>query len=195
MSKYLDLGTAIFALLASFFWFASASGSMPLIITNWGSTPEADPYRLALITAPKWIPSRPSSVVYPRYAHPQVGRPLGRSGHGLNQPLLLEGDPELIPTWSSAVSSLAEVASKRSLARCQCGFADMQLRQRHDERASVGLQGLVAGVGVRGAAPLFVPGCLLTTINPSRIACLRASLRTRRTASALSRTVRSDGFS
>jgi hypothetical protein len=54
MSKYLDLGTAIFALLASFFWFASASGSMPLIITNWGSTPEADPYRLALITAPKW---------------------------------------------------------------------------------------------------------------------------------------------
>jgi hypothetical protein len=34
-------------------------------------------------------------VVYPRYAHPQVGRPLGRSGHGLNQPLRLEGDREL----------------------------------------------------------------------------------------------------
>jgi hypothetical protein len=54
MSKYLDLGTAIFALVAAFFWFASASGTMPLIITYWGSTPEADPYRLALITAAKW---------------------------------------------------------------------------------------------------------------------------------------------
>jgi hypothetical protein len=27
---------------------------MPLIFTYWGPTPEADPYRLALITAAKW---------------------------------------------------------------------------------------------------------------------------------------------
>jgi len=53
-------------------------------------------------------------------------------------------------------------------------------------------------IGRRAPGPPAAPGRgfgLGAAINPSRMACLRAALRLRRTASAFSRVFRSDGFS
>lgn len=48
MQKWLDISAAGFALVAAFFWFFSAWGTLPPMVTYWGSTPESDPYRQAV---------------------------------------------------------------------------------------------------------------------------------------------------
>jgi hypothetical protein len=45
---YLDLAAAFFALAAAIFWFLSAYGKLPPMLTYWDSTPPSDPYRLAV---------------------------------------------------------------------------------------------------------------------------------------------------
>jgi hypothetical protein len=48
MGKWLDMAAAITALFAALFWFYSAYGELPKMITYWGSTPESDPFRQAI---------------------------------------------------------------------------------------------------------------------------------------------------
>ncbi len=48
MKRYLDLATALFALAAAFFWFRSAYGGLPPIVTYFDATPSSDPYRIAI---------------------------------------------------------------------------------------------------------------------------------------------------
>ena len=44
---YLDLATALFAPAAAVFWFLSAYGELPPIVTYWGATPPSDPHQMA----------------------------------------------------------------------------------------------------------------------------------------------------
>jgi hypothetical protein len=44
MEKWIDIGAAVFALIAAIFWFLSAYGKLPPLVTYWGSTPDADPF-------------------------------------------------------------------------------------------------------------------------------------------------------
>jgi hypothetical protein len=44
MEKWLDLAAALSALAAAVFWFLSAYGKLPSMVTYWGRTPEADPF-------------------------------------------------------------------------------------------------------------------------------------------------------
>jgi hypothetical protein len=46
--KALDISTAILALAASIFWFLSAFGRLPQMVTYLGYTPEWDPFYSAL---------------------------------------------------------------------------------------------------------------------------------------------------
>jgi hypothetical protein len=48
MRRLLDAGTAIFALVAAAFWFLSAYGNLPPMVTYWDSTPESDPFYQAV---------------------------------------------------------------------------------------------------------------------------------------------------
>jgi hypothetical protein len=48
MEKWLDIGAAVFALIAAIFWFLSAYGKLPPMVTYWGSTPGADPFYKAV---------------------------------------------------------------------------------------------------------------------------------------------------
>jgi hypothetical protein len=48
MEKWLDIGAAVFAIIAAIFWFLSAYGKLPPMMTYWGSTPEADPFYQAV---------------------------------------------------------------------------------------------------------------------------------------------------
>jgi Na+/proline symporter len=48
MRKWLDIIAAVFAFAAAVFWFLSAYGKLPPMITYWGSTPESDPYYQAV---------------------------------------------------------------------------------------------------------------------------------------------------
>jgi hypothetical protein len=48
MEKWLDIGAALFALVASVFWFLSAYGKIPPMIAYWGQTPESDPFYAAI---------------------------------------------------------------------------------------------------------------------------------------------------
>ncbi len=48
MEKWLDVGAAMFALVAAIFWFLSACGNLPAIVTYWGHAPGNDPFYLAL---------------------------------------------------------------------------------------------------------------------------------------------------
>ena len=48
MKRYLDLATALFAFAAAVFWFLSAYGELPPILTYWDATPPSDPYRIAV---------------------------------------------------------------------------------------------------------------------------------------------------
>lgn len=48
MSKWLDTAAAVAAFVAAAFWFASAYGKLPKMISYWGYTPETDPYYLAI---------------------------------------------------------------------------------------------------------------------------------------------------
>jgi hypothetical protein len=48
-TKYcLEIGAAVTAFLAAFFWFLSAYGKLPPILTYWYKTPEHDPFYLAV---------------------------------------------------------------------------------------------------------------------------------------------------
>jgi hypothetical protein len=48
MEKWLDIGAAVFALIAAIFWFLSAYGKLPSMITYWDQTPENDPFYTAV---------------------------------------------------------------------------------------------------------------------------------------------------
>ncbi len=43
MGPVLEIGTAVFALLAAAFWFFSANGKLPPMVAYWDITPEHDP--------------------------------------------------------------------------------------------------------------------------------------------------------
>jgi hypothetical protein len=46
MEKWLDIGGTVSAFIAAIFWFLSASGKLPPMVTYWGSTADADPILL-----------------------------------------------------------------------------------------------------------------------------------------------------
>jgi hypothetical protein len=48
MEKRLDVGAALFALAAAVFWFLSAYGKLPPMITYWGGAPDSDPFYTAV---------------------------------------------------------------------------------------------------------------------------------------------------
>jgi hypothetical protein len=53
----MEIGTALFAFLAAVFWFLSAYGKVPPMISYWDQVPENDPYYRAVkysIRMNKW---------------------------------------------------------------------------------------------------------------------------------------------
>ena len=48
MHQGLEIGSALFAFLAAIFWFLSAFGKTPPMISYWDSTPEKDPFYKAV---------------------------------------------------------------------------------------------------------------------------------------------------
>ncbi len=48
MEKWLDISAAIFALFAAVFWFLSAYGKFPPMLSYWDRTPENDPFYIAI---------------------------------------------------------------------------------------------------------------------------------------------------
>jgi hypothetical protein len=48
MERWLDIGAAVFALTAAVFWFLSAYGKLPPMMTYWDRTPESDPFYRAV---------------------------------------------------------------------------------------------------------------------------------------------------
>jgi hypothetical protein len=44
MEKWLDIGGTVSAFIAAIFWFLSAFGKLPPMVTYWGSTADADPF-------------------------------------------------------------------------------------------------------------------------------------------------------
>lgn len=48
MTRWLDWGTAIFALAAAVFWFLSAAGSLPKMVAYWDQAPETDAFFVAI---------------------------------------------------------------------------------------------------------------------------------------------------
>lgn len=48
MERWFDIVAAIFAFIAAVFWFLSAYGKLPPMITYWGGTPEHDPFYQAV---------------------------------------------------------------------------------------------------------------------------------------------------
>ena len=48
MGKWFDIGTAIFAFLAAIFWFLSAWGKLPPMLSYWDGAPPNDPFYLAV---------------------------------------------------------------------------------------------------------------------------------------------------
>lgn len=48
MEKWLDIAAALFAFIAAVFWFLSAYGKRPPMVTYWDATPENDPFRMAV---------------------------------------------------------------------------------------------------------------------------------------------------
>ena len=48
MEKWLDVGAAIFALAAAAFWFLSAWGKLPPMLSYWDMTPDTDPFYVAV---------------------------------------------------------------------------------------------------------------------------------------------------
>jgi len=44
----LDIGAAVFAIAAASFWFVSAYGELPPMVTYWGQAPASDPYYIAV---------------------------------------------------------------------------------------------------------------------------------------------------
>jgi hypothetical protein len=45
---WLDMGAALFAFVAAIFWFLSAYGQLPPMMTYWDSVPEHDPFYRAV---------------------------------------------------------------------------------------------------------------------------------------------------
>ena len=48
MKDKLDFASAIFAFVAAVFWFLSAYGKLPPMLSYWDSTPENDPFYSAV---------------------------------------------------------------------------------------------------------------------------------------------------
>ena len=48
MEKWLDIGAAVFALAAAVFWFLSAYGKLPPMISYWDQAPATDPFYVAV---------------------------------------------------------------------------------------------------------------------------------------------------
>jgi len=48
MGRCFDIGAAIFAFVAALFWFLSAAGKLPPMVTYWGETPDSDPFYQAV---------------------------------------------------------------------------------------------------------------------------------------------------
>jgi hypothetical protein len=48
MGRYLEIGVAVFAFIAAAFWFASAAGEFPRMLTYCNSVPPDDPYYVAV---------------------------------------------------------------------------------------------------------------------------------------------------
>jgi hypothetical protein len=48
MERWLDFGAAVFAIVAAVFWFLSAAGNVPSIMTYWGQAPGNDPFYATL---------------------------------------------------------------------------------------------------------------------------------------------------
>jgi hypothetical protein len=48
MGKWLDLSAALAAIVAAVFWFLSAYGKLPPMITYWDGAPPNDPFYVAV---------------------------------------------------------------------------------------------------------------------------------------------------
>jgi hypothetical protein len=48
MEKWLDIGGTLLAVAAALFWFLSAYGPLPPMMSYWGSAPDVDPFYQAL---------------------------------------------------------------------------------------------------------------------------------------------------
>jgi hypothetical protein len=48
MEKYLDIVAAITALIAAVFWFLSAYGKLPPMLSYWDKVPDNDPFYMAV---------------------------------------------------------------------------------------------------------------------------------------------------
>jgi hypothetical protein len=48
MERWLDVGAAVLAIAAAVFWFLSAYGKLPPIVTYWGQAPTSDPFYSAV---------------------------------------------------------------------------------------------------------------------------------------------------
>jgi hypothetical protein len=48
MAKWFDIGAAIFALIAALFWFLSARGELPPMVSYFDQAPASDPLYAAL---------------------------------------------------------------------------------------------------------------------------------------------------
>jgi len=48
MEKWLDVAAALLLIISAVFWFLSAYGKLPPIVTYWGQTPERDPFYQAV---------------------------------------------------------------------------------------------------------------------------------------------------
>lgn len=48
MEKWLDVAAALFAFFAAVFWFLSAYGKLPPMLTYWDAAPENDPFYIAV---------------------------------------------------------------------------------------------------------------------------------------------------
>ncbi len=48
MAKWLDIGAALFAFGAAVFWFLSAYGKLPPLISYYDYTPDSDPFYKAV---------------------------------------------------------------------------------------------------------------------------------------------------
>jgi hypothetical protein len=53
MDKWLNIAAALFALFAALFWFVSAYGKFPPMLTYWDQTPSNDPFMLQLSSPPR----------------------------------------------------------------------------------------------------------------------------------------------
>ena len=48
MERWLDIGAAVLAIAAAVFWFLSAYGKLPPMVTYWDQAPANDPLYMAL---------------------------------------------------------------------------------------------------------------------------------------------------